>query len=375
MSRPDKKIFVDAGVFYTKVSALKLEEGVGYRPSGRNFFPSMANSESDPLSPLTYQVEGEMVAVGYDSSQLTLSYDEAKAHPWGWSIENGKALLTKILFDFMDKGDKSAEINFLFEDGDKLAVLKEVVAQFGAGKHPVNALRQNDKLMIKRDVDVTFNFLPASNALIDYLRTIEKSFRKGMVVDISHHKLRIFVLSPEEGVELYHESELGVCCYYERILRLLKEYELERVSYGWMIKQIECGMEEIEIESDELESDHLDEPDDIEYIKAMSLKYLKRDSILVDNKKQHFDVGPLLQNIRWDLNKDIKNLVTENLVEYCTNNATSVDILAIVGGGANLNGEILMDSLEQEEMVVSILTIDRHPFYTLVDSAARESMK
>jgi hypothetical protein len=374
MSRPDRKIFVDAGVFYTKVSTLRLEEEEHYRPGGRGFFPSIVNVESDQyLSPMTYQVGEQMYAVGYDSSQLTLSYDEAKEQPWGWNVGNGKALITKILFDFMDKGEKNAEINLLFEDGDKLSVLKEIVTQFGSGENfSVNVFRRTDELLIKRNVNVTFNFIPASDALIDYLKSIDQTFRKGMVVDISHHKMRLFVLSPEEGVELYKEDNLGVCCYYERILKLLQEHELGRVSYHWMMKQIEFGMDEIEIETDELESDQIEDSDDIQYVKAMSLKYLKRDSVLVENKKQHFNVGSLVENIRWDLNKDIKNLVLENLVEYCANNATTVDILAIVGGGANLNGEILLDSLEQEEMVVDLLTIDRYPFYTLVDNAAKK---
>ncbi|MBL6988740.1 MAG: hypothetical protein ISR65_03145 [Bacteriovoracaceae bacterium] len=366
MFTPTKKIFVDPGNFYTKIIVMKADGSGGFEFYGKTFFPSTVTpaAKESGISMLYGNQEEGLFAVGRDALVLGgFTYEEAKLHPWGWRRDNGKSLVTKILYDYVDEKNEQMEVTFLYDSAEKLALLKEVVKDYSKDDElvPVEAFRHLDQHQHHKNTEVKFNYVPVSDVLLNYLTSFGEEFRKSIVVDIAHNDVKLFIIDSETGVSLFKTIEIGVSTYYEKIMKLLTEQAESRVNYGWLIKQIECGITEIEVvsEMDTSDGDGL-------AISLLSERLLGKPSVLLNHLKQRFDINDVIENVRWDLNKDIKNMVYDTLVTYCSNNAINIDILAIIGGGANYNGEILAQNLEEEEISPDIIVVNEIPLYTLV---------
>jgi hypothetical protein len=62
---------------------------------------------------------------------------------------------------------------------------------------------------------------------------------------------------------------------------------------------------------------------------------------------RHYDISLVMENVRWELNKEFKRFTTDMLTSYYTNRVDWPAMLVVTGGGASLNGDILRLSLEE----------------------------
>ena len=84
---------------------------------------------------------------------------------------------------------------------------------------------------------------------------------------------------------------------------------------------------------------------------------------------EHYDISLVLENVRWDLNKEFKRFTTDMLTSYYTNRVEWPAMLVVTGGGASLNGDILRLSLEEGGYCFDEVYIEKQPIYTVLEGA------
>jgi hypothetical protein len=345
-----KKIQVDAGNFYTKVYVMHQVPDMGgecrtEQPPqfyGRGFFPTLVNRAGDiEKNRMYYEHEGELYAAGYDCSSSLKCEQIIKAFDGG-GLGVGKALLIlkKIIFDYADITD-DLEIDVVVDSYEKAQVFEEIEELLRNKKVEISAFRGYDKRRISKEVTIRLNLLSSGDAIAGFLEKKGMAFTTALVVDVGYNKTKLYVVDCEKGVELFHVEDCGVSYYYEKIAHLFAEEVIDDHNFLWLVKQIELGCEEVEV----------------------------RREALANPFHRQYDISLVMENVRWDLNKEFTRFTTDALTSYYTNRVEWPAMLVVTGGGASLNGDILRVSLEEGGYCFNDVYIEKQPMYTLLEGA------
>lgn len=355
-----KAILVDFGNFYTKVVVMSqvLERNRENREEepchffGRGFFPTLVSRAADTdKGRMYYEHEGERYAVGYDCtpSLRGAAITRAFGAP---GFNTGKALLIlkKIIFDYADSRDDLI-LYLVVDSALKARVFEEIGGVWDKKKVTISGFRGYDKRRILKETTIRLRLLSSGDALLGFLKKNRMEFTKALVVDIGYHQTKFYMVDGEKGVELFRIENGGVSFYYEKIVRLFSEEHIEDNHFLWLVKQIELGCDEVEVRP--------------ESARGMA----GRTAALPDPFPKHYDISLVLENVRWDLNKEFKRITTEILTSYYTNRVAWPDLLAVMGGGAAFNGEILRLSLEESGYGFDEVYIEKQPIYMMLEGA------
>lgn len=344
-----KILQVDIGNFYTKVCVMHhiAQDGrgdLGAQPLhfyGRGFFPTLVKRTGDiDKSRMYYEHAGELYAAGYDCSSLRFDAIVKAFDGEGLDADKALMILKRIIFDYADNAD-DLEIDVVVDSYEKAQVFEEIGEALGNRKVEISAFRGYDRRRITKEVTVRLNLLPSGDAIAGFLEKKRMDFSTALVVDVGYNKTKLYVVDEENGVELFHVEDCGVSYYYEKIVHQLAEAVIDDHHFLWLVKQIELGCEEVEVRGE-----------------APSTPF-----------PRHYDVSLIMENVRWDLNKEFTRFTTDALTAYYTNRVEWPSLLVITGGGASLNGDILRLSLEEDGYCFDDVYIEKQPMYTLLEGA------
>ena len=350
-----KKILVDVGSFYTKVCVMHPapeKRGPEYDEEdrkdspwqfyGRSFFPSLVSRVNDiDKERLYYEHEGKLYAVGYDCSrslrlpQIISAFD-------GEGIDAGKAflILLKIIYDYADNRD-DLEIQIIVDSYRKAQVFEEIGVKLRDRRSKISAWRGYDNRRLSKEVTIHLDLLSAGDAVAGFLEKNTRDFTTALVVDVGYNKTKLYVVDGEKGVELFRTVDCGVSFYYEKILHLFAEKNITDNHFLWLVKQIELGCESIEVRHE-------------------------NKGELAGNI---YDISLVMENVRWDLNKEFTRFTTDMLTSYYTNRVKWPAMMVVTGGGSALNGDILRLSLEEGGYCFDDVYIEKQPIYTVLEGA------
>jgi hypothetical protein len=345
-----KVLQVDVGNFYTKVYVMRRvpENGGGdrtdrpYQFYGRGFFPTLINRAGDiDKSRMYYEHEGEWYAIGYDcSSSLRLEQIINAFDSDGLSTDKTLLILKKIIFDYADNND-DLEINVVVDGHQRAQVFEEIGEALRNKKVEISAFRGYDKRRIRKEVTISLHLLSSGAAVAGFLAKNKMDFTTALVVDVGYNKTKLYVVDCEKGVELFQIGNCGVSFYYEKIVHLFAEANIDDNDFLWLVKQVELGCEAVEVRR-------------------------KSEGEMTGTV---YDISLVIENVRWDLNKEFKRFTTDMLTSYYTNRVEWPAMLVVTGGGASLNGDILRLSLEEGGYCFNDVYIEKQPMYTLLEGA------
>jgi len=355
-----KKILVDVGSFYTKVHvmlpALKNggpehdgpeHEGKGQNDQawqfhGRGFFPTLVGRAGDSdKGRLYYEHEGELHAVGYDcGGSLRLEQIVSAFAGEGLDTRRALVILKKIVFDYADNND-DLEISVVVDSFRIARIFEEIGAALHNKKVDISAFRCYDRRRISKEVTIRLDLMSAGDAVAGFLEKKIRNVTTALVVDVGYNKTKLYVVDGEQGVELFRTGDCGVSYYYEKIAHLFSEENIEDNHFLWLVKQIELGCENVEVRR----GSHGEKTDRI------------------------YDISLVLENVRWDLNKEFTRITADMLTSYYTNRVEWPALLAVMGGGASLNGDILRASLEEGGYCFHDVYVEKQPIYTVLEGA------
>ncbi|MBF0314615.1 MAG: hypothetical protein HQK50_09680 [Oligoflexia bacterium] len=337
-----KKIFIDPGEFYIKVLVLDYVDS--WQFYGRTFFPALTcaskKNERHPQQ-IYYENNNLLYQIGYDCSEINFnqafvdynhSYDHVPTSKIG--PESGKLFINKSLFDFASDQEEVA-LSIVVDSPAKLQLFKEIVNNIQNDRpYEIKAYRELDQRMISKSIKLTTSFALASDAACALVKKKFESYSHALVVDIGHSSSKIYTIHSQEGVRLFGQLEIGMHCYYKKIIDLLQEKGIEQIDYFWLIKQLELGLGNIEIP---------------------------------DHKNVYtFDLSLIIDNIRWDFNKNFNKEITDTIKSYFTQLAFAVDSIFIMGGGAVFNGDLLCASLVNSGYNLHNIYIEKSPMYNIL---------
>jgi len=345
-----KKILVDVGSFYTKVYVMRPVSGNGtgdrddhsWQFYGRGFFPTLVSRAGDmDRGRMYYEHKDELYAVGYDCSS-SLRFEQIINAFDGDGLSTDKALLIliKIVFDYADNND-DLEINVVVDSCRMAQLFEEIGAALRNKKADIAAFRCYDKRRISKEVTISLDLLTSGDAVAGFLEKNTRDFTTALVVDMGYNKTKIYVIDGEKGVELFQTGNYGVSFYYEKILHLFAEENIDDNHFLWLVKQIELGCENVEV---------------------------RRES-KGEMTGNVYDVSLVMENVRWDLNKEFTRFTVDMLTSYYTNRVEWPAMLLVTGGGAALNGDILRLSLEKGGYCFKDVYIEKQPIYTVLEGA------
>lgn len=355
-----KKILVDAGNFYTKAYVMHQTPENGRRDQadqpyqfyGRGFFPTLVSKAGDiDKGRMYYEHEGELYAVGYDCSSF-LRLDQISEAFEGGEMSSRKAriILKRIIFDYADIND-DLEIDVVVDSYQKAQVFEEIGEALRNKETEITAFRGYDKRRIKKQVTIRLDLLSSGDAVAGFLDKNAMEFKTALVIDVGYRKTKIYVVDYENGVELFQVGDFGVAFYYEKMVNLFAEEKIDDNHFLWLVKQVELGCEEVEVRREG--------------------KWGTTDnaSALANRSPRYYDISLVIENVRWDLNKEFNRLTTDILTSYYANRGEWPALLVVTGGGASLNGDILRLSLEEGGYCFNDVYIEKQPIYTLLEGA------
>jgi hypothetical protein len=345
-----EKILVDVGSFYTKVYVMRplSDNGMGNRDDrswqfyGRGFFPTLVSRAVDVnAGRVYYEHEGVLYAVGYDcGSSLRLSQIIGAFDGKGLDTCGALLILKKIIFDNADN-NAGLEISVVVDNCRIAQVFEEIGASLRNKKVDISAFRCYDKRRIRKEVTISIDLLSSGDAVAGFLEKNTGDFTTALVVDMGYNKTKLYVIDGEKGVELFQTGDYGVSFYYEKILHLFAEENIDDNHFLWLVKQIELGCQNVEV---------------------------CRGSI-GEMTGNVYDISLVMDNVRWDLNKEFTRFTMDMLTSYYTNRVEWPAMMMVTGGGAALNGDILRLSLKEGGYCFNDVYIEKQPMYTVLEGA------
>jgi hypothetical protein len=355
-----KKILVDVGNFYSKVYVMHPVPGNGggdyrdqpYQFYGRGFFPTLVSRAGElDKGRMYYEHEGDWYAVGYDCGgslrleQILHAFDDQ-----GFTTPKALIILKKIIFDYADNPD-GLEIHVVVDSSQRARVFEEIGEALRNRKVEISAFRGYDKRRISKEVTIRLHLLSSGDAVAGFLGKNQDDFTTALVVDVGYNRTKLYVVDCEKGVELFQVGNCGVSFYYEKIAQLFAEENIGDNHFLWLVKQIELGCEEVEVRRERMGA------------------LLGHAPALSTHFPRHYDISLVMENVRWDLNKEFKRFATDMLTSYYTNRVEWPATFVVTGGGASLNGDILRLSLEEGGYRFQDIYVEKQPMYTLVEGA------
>ena len=260
-------------------------------------------------------------------------------------------ILKKIVFDYADN-QEDLIIYAVVDSPLKAEVFEEIKEVLHNKKVEISGFRGYDKRCIKKEVTIRLRLLSSGDALAGFLEKNKLDFTTALVVDVGYNQTKLYVVDYEKGVELFQIGNCGVSFYYEKIVHLFSEEHIEDNHFLWLVKQIELGCEEVEVRR---------EP---------AGRRMGRAAALQNPFPGHYDISLVLENVRWDLNKEFKRFTADVLTSYYTNRVEWPALLVVTGGGASLNGELLRLSLEENGYCFDEVYIEKQSLYTVLEGAS-----
>ncbi|MBF0360261.1 MAG: hypothetical protein HQK49_04580 [Oligoflexia bacterium] len=339
-----KKIFVDAGEFYTKVWVLDFSSKLNeWQYFGRTFFPTITcevpeipevQKELDAQNhqqQIHYEYNDHFYQVGYDCMEKVNVDHLYNTNNISQQIQISRLILNKVIFDYtIDTEDVALFI--VVDSVAKENLFKDIIHNHNT-LFITKAYRGVDKRVIAKRVNIKFQLIWASDGISSLLKDKFDNLPQTLVVDIGHSSSKMYIIDPLNGLQHFRSLELGMFSYYKKMIKLFLEKEIENINYLWMIKQIELECEEIEIECNNLKVKH------------------------------NFDISALTENFRWDLSKDLKAAIVDFITFYFSNNSKAIELLHITGGGAHLFGNIIKASLITSGYNLQSIYIEKSPMY------------
>ena len=129
----------------------------------------------------------------------------------------------------------------------KAQVFEEIGEALGNQKVEISGFRGYDKRRIRKEVTIRLNLLSSGDAVVGFLEKNQMDFTTALVVDVGYKQTKLYVVDCEKGVELFQIGNCGVSFYYEKIVHLFAEENIEDNHFLWLVKQIELGCEEVEV--------------------------------------------------------------------------------------------------------------------------------
>ncbi len=329
-----KKIYIDPGGFYTKVYVLEHDQATGHvQFFGRSFFPSAATSILTLQErSLCYEHEGRIYLVGSDCNNALWDLDDLSPDGLRHRDLVARLLVRKALFDYTEP-EEEIDLNILSDGTVKREIFEDLGAEF-TGRLELAAYRGDKK--ITRFLNVKAQILAASEGVLGYIQKIKTDFSSAFLIDIGYRSTKMYVVTAKQGVEKFAFWEFGTKFYSEAILRALESEGLPATEPYWLMKQIELGCQSL----------------DLPNIPPVG-------------------VSLIIENARWDTNKDFRRLTTDFITDYYNTNAKWVELLVITGGGALFNGELLSTSLSEMGYEFDDIYIDKSPLYTLIEGVVQ----
>ncbi|MEI7635970.1 MAG: hypothetical protein WCJ37_01580 [Syntrophus sp. (in: bacteria)] len=355
-----KQILVDVGSFYTKVYVMCQvpgDDGVDRAGAlfdfyGRSFFPTLVSIAGDiDKGRMYYEHEGNLYAAGYDCGsdlrfeQIIHAFDSE-----GFNTDKAHLILKKIISDYADDHD-DLEIKVVVDSYQRAQVFEEIGETLHKKKVEIFSFRGYDKRRIKKEVKISLDLLSSGDAVVGFLGKSKMDFTTALVVDIGYNKTKLYVVDCEKGVELFQIENCGVSYYYEKIGHLFAEVISEDHNFLWLVKQIELGCEDVELR------------------KEAKRERKGSEATPAIPSPPHYDISLVMENVRWDLNKEFTRFTTDMLTSYYTNRVEWPAMLVVTGGGATMNGDILRLSLEETGYCFRDVYIEKQPIYTILEGA------
>lgn len=344
-----KKILVDVGTFYTKVYVLQRvadngrgeDDGRAWHYYGRGFFPTLATGAATiEKGRLYYEHQDELYAVGYDSSNSLRLTDIASSFAGEEFGAGALMILKKIIFDYADNLDE-LEIIVIVDSYGRAQIFEEVRTALGNGKVEVAAFRGYDRRRITKQVTIGWELFSAGDAVAGFLEKNTGNVTTALVVDVGYQQTKYYLVDGEQGVDLFRTEDCGVSFYYEKLVQLLAEEDIKDNHFLWLVKQVELGCDAVEI-------------------------CRESNWALAGNV---YDISLVMENVRWDLNKEFTRFTAAMLTSYYTNRVAWPSLLMVTGGGAALNGDLLRLSLEKDGYRFNDVYIEKQPIYTVLEGA------
>lgn len=355
-----KQILVDAGNFYTKVYVMRQVSENGavisaetpYQFYGRGFFPTLVRKAGETdKSRIYYEHGGELYTAGYDCSSSLRLEEIIGAFDDEDSIgHTARVILQKIIFDYADSGDE-LKIDVVVDSGMKAQLFDDIAQELQNRELDVAGFRGFDRRRIEKKVKVHLDLLSSGDAVEGFLDKKEVDFGTALAIDVGYRKTKVYVVDCDKGVERFHVEDFGVAYYYEKMVQLFAEEKIEDNHFLWLVKQIELGCDEVEIRGGE------------------NSEVKNRELSTVERSPRYYDISLVMENVRWDLNKEFKRMVKDTLTSYYTNRVEWTDVMVVTGGGASLNGDLLRLSLEEDGYCFNDLYIEKQPIYTVLEGA------
>lgn len=368
-----KKIFIDPGEFYIKVLVFdgqipddRANSNKNFSFYGRTFFPALIHESAQPTPTLQptrqshlqlqsqrqphlqpqihYENNNQFYQIGYDCSGIEFNEFHQRFIDYEYSFDkvptskinhnNGKLFINKCIFDFTID-DEEVLLYLVVDSPTKLQLFKEIFKEIP--NYEILAYRELDKRIIRKKINLQVNFAFASDGASSLTKSKFNNYNNALVVDIGHSGTKLYTINSKEGIRSFSLLEIGMNSYYKRILESLQEKGIINIDYFWLIKQIEVGLDDIEVPYNE--------------------------------SVYNFDPSSIIENIRWDFNKNFNKEIANAIHSYFTKLTAAIDSLLIMGGGAVLNGDIIRASLINNGYNLQSVYIEKSPMYNILQGS------
>ncbi|MGK5084625.1 hypothetical protein WDW37_15120 [Bdellovibrionota bacterium FG-1] len=335
-----KKIYLDPGAFYTKVYVLESTASNGFKFFGRSFFPTAAAQVLEiPERVIGYEHGGSRYLVGSDCPGDLWNVADTSDAGLARNALIIKLIVNKALFDYADSDDE-VELHVVVDTPEKRGIFEAITTE-RTGKLTVAGFRGPKK--IAKTLTLQMKVLPTSDGVLGYLRKIKAQFDSSLFVDIGYSSTKLYVASARQGVEKFATFEFGARFYLDAIIRALKDEGIGPLEPYWLTKQLELGCKSLEVTNE-------------------------------GHASRQVDVSLILENARWDTNKDFKRITVDFMTDYYNNNSRWPGLLVVTGGGALFNGDLLCTALAHDGYRFDDLFIDKSPLYTVLEGLARSGI-
>ncbi|MFC1522389.1 hypothetical protein ACFL6Y_08255 [Elusimicrobiota bacterium] len=252
---------------------------------------------------------------------LMLGWESRHEHIW--------AVLCKTLFENCFDGDE-VDICLAYDIGEKSEKMRKLSEEIKDGEIDVCSRRLYCENEESKTIKTTLSHMASPLNLLSHYASGAGKDISALIVDIGFTRTKIYVVSFKKGLEHYAVSNASVSAYCQG----LKSH----------FKQIGRSVNE-----------HL-------LMKELELNY---PHVLVGDEK--YNVAPLIESARWDMNKELLKCVSDALKGYYGANGRWVDMFIVTGGGAAFNGELLCVSIAEENYSFKKVINDASSTYAVVN--------
>lgn len=323
------ELLIDLGDIYTKFMLVE-----NHRLIRRGSFPSVIASYPPPdeffeFNERIYFDDEKPYLVGWPAT-LAKNYLILGDSP---QLNHCRILVKKILFDNLKSAQK-VNLHLGVDTGQKAKLIQKMVSNLNSKTIPIAAGYIYKDDLEKNSLTVKGEICPTPLTIFDFLKQRE-NFSSMLIIDIGYFRTKLYIVHAKKGLAYSRTVQAGTEVYCTNLLR---QFKSEKTNPFILMKQFE-----------------------------LTAPYIR-----VNNRS--YDVSSIMENICWDLNKELTLPAANALKDYFNRTGQTVDSFFITGGGVALQGDLLRSWLVKEGYKPEQILFDRLPTYTVVNSM-REGMK